>query len=179
VATQSTSNKRSSRPATKTAGGRSAGSKSDGKTATRRTSAASRPAAARKASAASRPGTARETSAPSRQGTARETSARARPTSTRMTKAAIGALAGSAAVGAASVAGRVLAKRSRRTRILGVAIPRDLAPTKVVDPRKLVAGIDLKQVVRQIGDAAEQIEARSEDVRLLSAQAKRLSRKLS
>jgi hypothetical protein len=87
-------------------------------------------------------------------------------------------------VGAAGVAGRRLVKRSRRPRVLGVAIPRDLkphnvVPKKLVDAKRLVSGIDLKQVVKQVGNAAEQIEARSEDVRMLSAQAKRLSRKLS
>lgn len=68
--------------------------------------------------------------------------------------------------------------------MLGVTLPRELnprnlAPRKLPDPKKLVSHIDLKQVVKQIGDAAEQIEARSEDVRMLSAQTKRLTRKLS
>jgi hypothetical protein len=55
-----------------------------------------------------------------------------------------------------------------------------------VDLKKVMKGIDaktdridLRHLAQQIGDAAEQIEARSEDVRMLSAQAKRLSRKLS
>jgi hypothetical protein len=48
-----------------------------------------------------------------------------------------------------------------------------------VDLRKATQDLDLKRLLRQIGDAAEQIELRSEDVRQLSAQAKRLSRRLS
>ena len=56
---------------------------------------------------------------------------------------------------------------------------RKLAPKKLVDPKKLGNSIDLKHVAKQIGDAAEAIEARSDDVRILSGQAKRLSRKLS
>ena len=91
------------------------------------------------------------------------------------------AVAGSAALGAAA---SVLVKRSRRPRVLGVQIPRKLdlrrvAPKKVVDPKKLASSIDLKHVIKQIGNAAEQIEARSDDVRILSGQAKRLSRQLS
>jgi hypothetical protein len=47
------------------------------------------------------------------------------------------------------------------------------------DAKKLVKSVDVKDLAKQIGNAAEQIEARSEDVRMLSAQAKRLSRKLT
>jgi hypothetical protein len=71
--------------------------------------------------------------------------------------------------------------------VLGIPIPQELMPQnldpkklpKPVDAKKLAKGVDVKAVVRRIGNAAEQIEARSEDVRMLSAQAKRLSRKLS
>jgi len=51
--------------------------------------------------------------------------------------------------------------------------------TNHLDPKKLADHVDLKDVLRKIGDAAEQIEARSEDVRTLSGQAKRITRKLS
>ena len=54
--------------------------------------------------------------------------------------------------------------------------------TKNLDPKKLeklVSQVDLKDALRKIGNAAEQIEARSEEVRTLSGQAKRLSRRLS
>lgn len=78
-------------------------------------------------------------------------------------------VAGGAALGAA---GRVLAKRTHGV-TRGHAVKK-----RLVDPKAL-ADIDLKRVVRQIGDAAEKIEARSEDVRQFSAQAKRLSRTLS
>jgi hypothetical protein len=78
-------------------------------------------------------------------------------------------VAGGAALGAA---GRVLVNRTHGlTR--GQAVKK-----RLLDPRTF-ADIDLKRVVRHIGDAAEKIEARSEDVRQFSAQAKRLSRTLS
>ena len=100
-------------------------------------------------------------------------------------------MAGGAALGAVS---RVASRHARRPRVLGIPIPRELVPnnldakkltrnleklTSNLDPKKLTSSLDLKDLVRQIGDAAEQVEARSEDVRMLSAQAKRLSRKLS
>jgi hypothetical protein len=77
-----------------------------------------------------------------------------------------------------AAASREAIKRNRRPKVLGVRLPRELRPRNL-DPKKLTDGVDLKRVVKQIGDAAEQVEARSEDLRMLSAQAKRLSRKLS
>jgi hypothetical protein len=85
-------------------------------------------------------------------------------------RSAAGALAGGAAVGVA----RVLRHQGQQRR-RGLPIPHD----KKLDLRKATQDIDLKRLLRQIGDAAEQIELRSEDVRQLSAQAKRLSRRLS
>jgi hypothetical protein len=91
---------------------------------------------------------------------------------------------GGAAVGAARLAS---SRRARRPRLLGIPIPDELMPQNL-DPKrlpkpghakKLAKGVDVKALVKRIGDAAEQVEARSEDVRMLSAQAKRLSRKLS
>ncbi|MGZ4168022.1 MAG: hypothetical protein ACXVR1_04270 [Solirubrobacteraceae bacterium] len=61
---------------------------------------------------------------------------------------------------------------------MGIPIPDELNP-RHLDPKKLASNIDLKDVVRKLGNAAEQIEARSEEVRALSSQAKRLTRKLS
>ena len=91
-------------------------------------------------------------------------------------KGLIGALAGAAAVG---IAGRAAMKqRARRPKVLGMSIPRQLNTTKL-DPRKVVQDVDAKKVIKQIGSLAEQVEAISEDVRMLSAQAKRLSEKLS
>jgi hypothetical protein len=81
----------------------------------------------------------------------------------------VGALAGGAAVGAA----RVLRHQDHQRR--GLPIPRDMK----LDLRKATHDLDVKRLIQQIGNAAEQIEARSEDVRQLSAQAKRLSRRLS
>jgi hypothetical protein len=51
--------------------------------------------------------------------------------------------------------------------------------SEAVDTKKLSKNVDLKGVMRHIGNAAEQIETHSENVRMLSAQAKRLSRRLS
>jgi hypothetical protein len=82
----------------------------------------------------------------------------------------MGALAGGAAVGAAHVL-----KHQRNHRRGGLPIPRDLK----LDLSKVTPELDVKRLLRQIGDAAEQVELRSEDVRQLSAQAKRLSRRLS
>lgn len=52
--------------------------------------------------------------------------------------------------------------------MLGVRVPRALTPSR----------FDLKRVVRQIGDIAERVEHTSEDVRVASAQARRVSKKL-
>jgi hypothetical protein len=88
----------------------------------------------------------------------------------------------------------VVSRRAQPPRVLGIAVPRELMPSNLdakklarnlekvtsnLNPKKLTSNLDLKDVVKQIGDAAEQVEARSEDLRLISAQAKRLSRKLS
>jgi hypothetical protein len=88
----------------------------------------------------------------------------------------MGALAGGAAVGAA----RALKHQGGQHR-RGLPIPRD---TKfdlhnLHNLHKATRDIDVKRLLRQIGDAAEQVELRSEDVRQLSAQAKRLTRRLS
>lgn len=103
----------------------------------------------------------------------------------RIVKGALGAIIGGAAVGGA----QRLATHShhRRPRVLGISIPDELNPRHLdpkklapnLDAKKLANSIDLKDVLRKIGDAAEHIEARSEDVRMLSGQAKRLTRKLS
>jgi hypothetical protein len=101
----------------------------------------------------------------------------------RIAKGALGAIVGGAVVGGA----QKLASHSRRPRVMGIAIPAELRnvhvdPKKLtshLDPKKLTDHVDLRDVLRKIGDAAEQIEARSEDVRTLSGQAKRITRKLS
>lgn len=86
-------------------------------------------------------------------------------------KGAAAALAGGAVLG---IAGRAAVNRARRPRILGMPLPRSIKPGKL-DPRK----IDLKNVMKQLGDAAERVEHASEDVRVASAQAKRVTKKLS
>jgi hypothetical protein len=96
-------------------------------------------------------------------------------------RSAIGAVVGGAALG---VAGR-LANRHSRPKLLGIPIPDELNPQRLdagklashVDVTRL-AKVDLKDVLRHIGDFAEQVEARSDDVRALSGQAKRLSRRI-
>jgi hypothetical protein len=90
-------------------------------------------------------------------------------------KGALGAIVGGVAVGGA----QKLASHSRRPKgVMGITLPGELHP-RHLDPKRLTNNIDLKDVLRRIGDAAEQIEARSEDVRNLSHQAKRLTRKLT
>jgi hypothetical protein len=83
----------------------------------------------------------------------------------------VGAVVGGAAFGVAK-----LAHRRSRPKLLGLRIPDDLNPQRI-DAAKLAA--HGKDLVRHIGDLAEQVEARSEDVRSLSGQAKRLSRRIS
>jgi hypothetical protein len=95
----------------------------------------------------------------------------------------VGAVVGGAALG---VANR-LASHHSRPKVLGIRIPDELNPQRLdagklashVDVKRLAKNIDLKDVIRNIGNFAEQVEARSEDVRTLSAQAKRLSRRIS
>ncbi len=90
---------------------------------------------------------------------------------------------GGAALG---VAGR-LANRPSRPKVLGIPIPDELNPQRLdpgklvghVDFKRLAKNVDLKDALRQLGNLAEQVEARSEDVHTLSGQAKRLSRRIS
>lgn len=79
----------------------------------------------------------------------------------------MGAVVGGAAVGVAR-----LANRHSRPKLLGIRIPDEL------NPQRMGKDLDLKVVIRHIGNFAEQVEARSEDIRALSAQAKRLSRRI-
>ena len=83
-----------------------------------------------------------------------------------MAKTALRALVGTAALG---YAGREALKHARRPRLLGVSLPRDLKPGK----------LDVKKLAKQVGTAADRLERVSEDVRMASAQAKRMSKKLS
>jgi hypothetical protein len=85
------------------------------------------------------------------------------------------ALAGSAAVGVAS---RARAKRARGPQALVSRVVREMT-RRSPDPRQAVKNLDVKKMAKQIGRVAEQVEARSEDVRVISAQAKRLSKKWS
>jgi hypothetical protein len=60
-------------------------------------------------------------------------------------------------------AGREAIKSRQRPKVLGVRLPREL---------------DTHKLAKQIGRVADQLERTSEDVRLVSSQAKRLSNKL-
>ena len=101
-----------------------------------------------------------------------------------------------AAVGGAAIAAGRLASRDTRPKVLGIRIPKELTPQRLgagklvkgldakklashVDFRGLAKDVDLKDVLRHIGDFAEQVEARSDDLRTLSGQAKRLSRRVT
>jgi hypothetical protein len=76
-------------------------------------------------------------------------------------------LAGTAAVG---LAARAAIKRAQRPKFLGVPLPRvSLKPGKM----------DLKKVVKELGDVAERVENASENVRSASAQTKKMTKKLS
>jgi hypothetical protein len=90
-----------------------------------------------------------------------------------------GAVIGGAVVGGAAlgVAGR-LANRHSRPKLLGVTIPDELNPQRI-DASKLAKSLDVKDLIRHIGNFAEQVEARSEDVRSLSAQTKRFTRRIT
>jgi hypothetical protein len=81
-------------------------------------------------------------------------------------KGAVGALAGTAAVG---MAARAAVKKTRRPKVLGVPMPRALKPGKV----------DLKKVAKELSNVAERVEKTSEGVRAASSQAKRVTKNLS
>ncbi|HYZ27490.1 MAG TPA: hypothetical protein VE570_00425 [Thermoleophilaceae bacterium] len=57
-------------------------------------------------------------------------------------------------------------------------MPRMTKPGKV-DLKKVAKQVDLKKVAKQVGDVAERVEQTSDDVRLVSAQAKRVTRRMS
>jgi hypothetical protein len=61
--------------------------------------------------------------------------------------------------------------------VLGVKIPRGMASRNI--KLQMPRGLDVKTIARQVEHAADRLERTSEDVRLASAQAKRVSRKLS
>ena len=69
-------------------------------------------------------------------------------------------------------AGREAIRAARRPKVLGVPLPRELS-------RLDLTKLDLQKAAKQVGKLAEQLESTSEDVRMISAQAKRLSKKLS
>jgi hypothetical protein len=92
----------------------------------------------------------------------------------KIAKGALGVIVGGAAVG---LAGRAAIKRNRRPTLLGVKIPRAMVPRNI--KLKVPHGLDVKTIAKQVEQAADRLERTSEDVRFASAQAKRVSRKLS
>jgi hypothetical protein len=58
-----------------------------------------------------------------------------------------------------------------------VKVPRGMVPRKI--KLTMPRGLDVKTIAKQVEHAAERLERTSEDVRLASAQAKRVSQKLS
>ena len=92
----------------------------------------------------------------------------------KIAKGALGVIVGGAAVG---LAGRAAVKRNRRPTVLGVKIPRTMVARNI--KLKMPRGLDVKTIAKQVEHAAERLERTSEDVRLASAQAKRVSQKLS
>lgn len=91
----------------------------------------------------------------------------------KIAKGALGVIVGGAAVG---LAGRAVVKRNRRPTVLGVKLPRGVARNI---ERTMSRGLDVKTIAKQVELAADRLERASEDIRLASAQAKRVSQKLS
>jgi hypothetical protein len=77
-------------------------------------------------------------------------------------RGAVAALAGAALVA-------LTVKKGRKARVLGVRVPREFTPS----------GFDAKKVARRIEHLAERVEKTSDDVRLASAQARRVSQRLT
>lgn len=76
-------------------------------------------------------------------------------------KEAISAAVGVAALGFAAAQ---TMKDRRQPKVFGVKLPRDL---------------DVQRLAKQVGKAADRLERTSEDVRMISVQAKKLSNKLA
>jgi hypothetical protein len=83
-------------------------------------------------------------------------------------------IVGGAAVG---LAGRAVVKRNQRPTVLGVKIPRRMAAPKI--KLQIPRGLDVKTIAKRVEQTADRLERTSEDVRIASAQAKRVSQKLS
>lgn len=79
-------------------------------------------------------------------------------------RAALGAVAGGAAIG---LAGRAIVKRTRKPKLLGVPLPRGTRKLK------------MKNVGKQISNFAEQLEQTGDDMRKASAHAKNVGKVLS
>jgi hypothetical protein len=75
---------------------------------------------------------------------------------------------GVAGVAALGFAGRAIVK-SRQPQVLGLKVPRQLVP----------GNLNTKKLAKQVSKVASQLERTSEDVRIASAQTKRVAKKLS
>jgi hypothetical protein len=140
-------------------------------------STASKRTNAKSQSGGSRATSARRTQArPSSNGQSAQTESKSQSTNGRgrLVKVALGAV-GTAAIGVAGAA--AAARKPRRPQVLGVSLPKELAPRNL-NPAKLAKKVDVNKLVKQIGNAAEQVEAHSDDVRMVSGQVKRLTKKL-
>jgi hypothetical protein len=92
-------------------------------------------------------------------------------------KIAKGALAVVVGGAAAGLAGHAALKRDRRPTVLGVNVPRGMAARNL--KLKIPRDIDVKTIAKRVEHAADRLERTSEDVRLASAQAKRVTKRLS
>jgi hypothetical protein len=77
--------------------------------------------------------------------------------------------AAGAAVAGVGLAAAAAVKRSRRPRVLGIPVPRELSPRT----------FDVKKMAKRVEDVADRLERVSDDVRLASAQAKRAAKKVT
>lgn len=82
------------------------------------------------------------------------------------------AIRGAVGVAALGFVAAQTIKERRKPKAFGLKLPPEL--TKL-DPGK----IDLRKVAKQVGNAADRLERTSEDVRMISVQAKKLSDKLA
>ena len=92
-------------------------------------------------------------------------------------KIAKGALAVVVGGAAAGLAGHAALKRNRRPTVLGVNVPRAMAARNL--KLRMLRDIDVKTIAKRVEHAADRLERTSEDVRLASAQAKRVTKRLS
>jgi excinuclease UvrABC helicase subunit UvrB len=72
------------------------------------------------------------------------------------------------------LAGRAAVKRNRRPKVFGKPMPQGIKRPNFHAPK-----VDVKKVAKQVGNLAERVEHVSEDVRVVSAQTKRMTKNLT